>query len=463
MLGRLRAAWARLQRRLTLDGRLWIARPWLFLPLLLLMLVAALLPARWIWFVAYAYALLIAAAYLWLRTLGPRVLLRRHWSGAWLQAGDVLEERWELLNTSWLPLLWLEVDDSATLPGYSGHYVVAAGGHERQQWRSSFVCRQRGIYRLGPFVAQLGDPFGIFAYAWADEQSHQLVVYPPLLALPPLLIPHGQRGGLARAALRQQQTTPSVSGLRAYTPGDPPSRIHWPTVAKIGELMVKEFDQERAGALWIVLDLQAAVHSALPARQPEARPPLDAYQSSSRLAAPELELDLGSTLELTIALGCSLVAQVLNEGRSVGMLADDGRQRLVMPGQGPRQLWRILGALIDAQASGPQPLGTVLQQGQAAVGAQLSAAALVVITPALDGAWLPAVSRWQGGRNAGMLALLVAQTAEQAQPLTASLAALGMPAQTFELGVRLPPINPARPRSVQRVSPLGKVVRADLG
>ena len=45
--------------------------------------------------------------------------------------------------------------------------------------------------------------------------------------------------------------TPSVGGLREYIQGDPPSHIHWPTVAKTDRLMVKEFDQERAGALWI--------------------------------------------------------------------------------------------------------------------------------------------------------------------------------------------------------------------
>ena len=50
-------------------------------------------------------------------------------------------------------------------------------------------------------------------------------------------------------------------------------------------------------------------------------------------------------------LACSLAAQALSEGRAVGLLADDDRQLLVTPGRGPRQLWRILGELVDAQAT----------------------------------------------------------------------------------------------------------------
>jgi uncharacterized protein (DUF58 family) len=168
---------------------------------------------------------------------------------------------------------------------------------------------------------------------------------------------------------------------------------------------------------------------------------------------------MASPLELAIVLACSLAAQALAEGRTVGLLADDGRRRLVSPGQGPRQLWRILSELVDAQATGGLPLGEVLRQGYAARASESSGAALVVVTPALDGAWLPALAGWQRGRPGGALALLVAAQAAQAAPIEARLAASGVASHAFEVGAPLPLLNPPKPRETLRVSPLGKVVR----
>jgi hypothetical protein len=82
-----------------------------------------------------------------------------------------------------------------------------------------------------------------------------------------------------------------------------------------------------------------------------------------------------------------------------------------------------------------------------------------VVTPALDGAWLPALAGWQRGRPGGALTLLVANQAAQAAPIEARLAASGVASHTFEIGTPLRLLNPPKPRETLRVSPLGKVVR----
>ncbi len=291
------------------------------------------------------------------------------------------------------------------------------------------------------------------------------MIYPPLVRLPPLHIPEGQRGGLSRANLLQQHATPSVGGLREYAPGDPPSHIHWPTVARTQRLIVKEFDQERAGALWIALDLFAGAYPTTTDHRPpttDHRQAMDVwsnYRQSSEVAPISEESAVDSPLELAIVLVGSLAARALGEGRAVGLLADDGRQRIITLGRGPRQLWRILSELVDAQATGALPLGDLLRQGYAARATEVSGAALAVVTPSLDGGWLPGLSAWQRGRPGGALALLVAEQAAPARPLEARLAALGVAARTFDLGTPLPLLNPTKPRTTLRVSPLGKVVR----
>src|SRR5215212_7590734 len=464
----------RLWRWLTLDGRLQAAQPWLFLLGPITLIFALIAPYRGLFVIAYTYILLILTMYLWVRELGPRILLRRRLLVEWAQVGDELEEHWELINNARLPLLWLEIEDASTLPGYSGRRVAAAGVGDQRQWTTQAHCQRRGVYTLGPLSASLSDPFGLFRYEWREDSARQIVIYPPLVQLPALIVPQGQRGGLSRADILQQHVTPSVGGLREYIQGDPPSHIHWPTVARTDKLMVKEFDQERAGALWIALDLHAEAyelsdeHLAASGQSPDQ--PTGTihngdgknmvFQRSSVDAVPSGVSKLDSPLELAIVLACSLASQALAEGRAVGLLADDGRLRLVTPGRGPRQLWRILGALVDAQASGGQPLGQVIRQGHAARASEVSGTALAVVTPALDGAWLPALASWQRGRSGGAIALLVAERVAQAQPLEARLATGGIAVQTFDVGTPLPLLNPPNPRATARVSPLGKVIRA---
>jgi uncharacterized protein (DUF58 family) len=464
----------RLRRWLTLDGRLRAAQPWLFLMGPITLVFAVIAPYRGLFVIAYTYMLLVLTMYLWVRALGPRILLRRRLLVEWAQVGDELEEHWELINNARLPLLWLEIEDASTLPGYSGRRVAAASSGDQRNWITQARCERRGVYSLGPLTASLSDPCGLFRYEWHEGNARQIVIYPPLVQLPALTVPHGQRGGLSRANMLQQHVTPSVGGLREYVQGDPPSYIHWPTVAKTDKLMVKEFDQERAGALWIALDLHAGAYTLSDERhattsQPTNQPTGAVYnghdkrvvfQRSTVDMLPSGVSKLDSPLELAIVLACSLASQALAEGRAVGLLADDGRLRLVTPGHGPRQLWRILGALVDAQASGTQPLGLVIRQGHAARASEVSGTALAVVTPALDGAWLPALASWQRGRAGGAIALLVAARAALSQPLEARLATGGVAAQTFEVGTPLPLLNPPKPRTTARISPFGKVIRA---
>lgn len=447
-------------RRLTLDGRLTLAQPLAPAAGALALALGAAFGSRWLLFIAYAYLLVMAGAYLWVRLLGGRLTIRRHLEAHWAQVGDELEERWELTNDAALPLLWAEIGDESNLPGYAAARVVAADPGERVAWRTAARCERRGVYRLGPLTARLGDPFGLFELAWREGSPRELTIYPPLVRLPPLPLPRGARGGLARADLLQIHVTPNVAGVRQYAPGDPPSRIHWPYLARHGELYVKEFDQERAGALWIVLDLAAAAYPPVAAATALARPGGDTHTQSSVVEAIADTVRPATLVDLAVTLAASLAAQALAEGRSVGLLCDDGRRRVVSPASGARQLWRVLNALVDGEATGPRPLGELLRGGLDGAG-ETRGAALAVVTADLGSAWLPALLERQGGRAGGAVALLAAAHPEAAAPCEMTLAAAGVPALTFALGTPLPLASPPRRRVKARVSPLGKVVRTE--
>jgi uncharacterized protein (DUF58 family) len=369
------------------------------------------------------------------RYQAPRIAVLRQLQGDWAQVGDTLSEHWTVQNGSWLPLLWLDLEDASELPGYTARRVAAADPHGSQGWTTNAVCSRRGVYTLGPLQLRLGDPFGVFEYTRREGGTKRIVIYPPLAQLPPLPVPRGQRGGLARADLIQQYATPSVGGIREYRPGDVPSHIHWPTVARRNILMVKEFDQERAGAVWIVLDLSAAAYGVTIAATPDDGPPPVIPQ-----------------LEAAIVIAASLVAQLLAEGRSVGLVADDSRERRVAPGQGQRQLWAILGELADAEASGATTLATLLRRPH-------RGGALAVITPDASGTWLGPLAEVSG--RGGALALLVTPSGEPpaARAAAAALAGFGVPTRIFPADIELPRVSPPRPKDEIRISPMGRAVR----
>jgi uncharacterized protein (DUF58 family) len=133
--------------------------------------------------------------------------------------------------------------------------------------------------------------------------------------------------------------------------------------------MVKTFDLEPSGDLWIVLDMDEAVQ-----------------------AGQEEE----STEEYGVILASSLADRVLRQNRAVGLVAygtqpgngDGGLQPLptiVMPQKGEAQRWRILEALATVRAGGNWPLEQVLGEMNRNLGRGMT---LVVITPSCDPAWL---------------------------------------------------------------------------
>ena len=448
-----RAIW----RNIMCDGRMQLVQPLVLLPGPLALIIGTFAPSRWIFFLAYVYLLLLVAAYSWVRVLGPRISLSRMVQGDTMQVGDTLAETWVVSNTAWLPLLWLEIIDETTLPGYAGRRVVAVGSGEEQSWEVLVRGVRRGVYQLGPYQARLGDPLGLFVYTWRDRATTPLVVYPPLVRLEQLVVAQGRRGGQARADLLQQFVTPNVGGLREYVAGDSLTTVHWASVARTGRLLVKQFDQEQAGAMWIVLDLCQASFASIADTLVDVREQVQEYTQTSAIDAPTTELRAATPVDLAITLACSLAAQALAAHRMVGLLANDGQQRRVMPGRGARQLWEIQRALVDAEPNGAVPLDTLLAGLRHEAGASMVA----VVTSDIGGEWLPRLVARRHHAQPSARALLIAGQPMMAAPLVAQLAAQGVQAAVIGVDASLPLLYPPRQPQTMRVSPFGRVMRAE--
>ncbi len=427
--------------------RLWIA---VAVPLILQLIV----PSRaWI-------ALLIALGgavglgYLWAWQAAHRLSVHREQHYGWAHVGDLLEERFSLHNDGPLPLLWVEIDDHSDLPGYNARSVRSVDGRQSLQWRTEGFCRRRGLFHLGPWQVRSGDPLGLFRVTIHHPQRRSILVYPPVVHLPHLRLPRGASTGAGRTSRRALEVTTNAAGVRPYAPGDSLNRVHWKSTARQGRLMVKTFDLEPSGDLWIVLDLDAAVQAG----QGEE-----------------------STEEYGVILAASLADRMLRQNRAVGLVAygttvSPGSSRprplptLVLPQKGQAQQWRILRALATVRAGGLWPLARVLAEMDRNLGRGMT---LAVITPSCDPAWVAGLLPPMRRGVAPVVLLLDADTFRQepsrdgphsVEAMTGLLADLGIVSHRITKGMPFQPVVPHKPqgRPAFKVLPgTGRVIRLE--
>ncbi|HUT20670.1 MAG TPA: DUF58 domain-containing protein [Anaerolineae bacterium] len=300
-------------------------------------------------------------AYVWAREMALHVTARRALRYGWMQVGDRLEERFEVGNASWLPLLWAEVDDASDLPGYRIGRVASCGPHGVVRWTTEQVCTRRGLYTLGPWLLRISDPFGFTSITLRHGEQEAILVHSPVVALPEIELPRGLRAGSSRARRHSREATIDASHTRTYRPDDPLRTIHWPSSAHRGTLIVREAEDTVSGDLWIVLDLERSVQ-----------------------VGEEEE----STEEYGVILAASLADRTLRQDRAVGLVAYGATLAYLPPGRGKAQRWRILQALAAAKAGGARSLAEVLSQLRPSLG---RGSTVLVITPSLSTAWVDAL------------------------------------------------------------------------
>jgi uncharacterized protein (DUF58 family) len=120
-------------------------------------------------------------------------------------------------------------------------------------------CRERGAYELRGLQAASTFPSALFKMPGRRAaRSDRLLVYPRFSPLESFEVPHSrqyQPGGIAVASQVGEST--EFFGTRDWREGDRPRDVHWPSFARTGRLIVKEFQEEYFVRLALVLDVEA--------------------------------------------------------------------------------------------------------------------------------------------------------------------------------------------------------------
>jgi uncharacterized protein (DUF58 family) len=138
--------------------------------------------------------------------------------------------------------------------------LVVAGIPPRGKQRASYsiVPRSRGRYQLGPLTVDVADPFALTRMRVEFDHRDELVVTPEVEELEggpssPFAMTSG--ASMARHLFR---TGEEFYTMRPYQQGDDLRRIHWPSVARSGELMIRQDESAHRSNAVLFLDTREA-------------------------------------------------------------------------------------------------------------------------------------------------------------------------------------------------------------
>lgn len=115
---------------------------------------------------------------------------------------------------------------------------------------------RRGIVTVGPMQVAMADPFGLASTRSPAAPPVDVTVLPRVDDIPPLPRSVGpdpdgsaETGSLGRSG-------EDFAALRPYIVGDDLRRVHWPSSARTGGLLVRQHDVPWQGRVCVVLDLR---------------------------------------------------------------------------------------------------------------------------------------------------------------------------------------------------------------
>lgn len=115
--------------------------------------------------------------------------------------------------------------------------------------------KRRGYFQIRGVRQETWFPFGVWRDLVLHEAPRTLLVYPSFSPLVNLDIPVGLRyqpGGVALSSNVGDST--EFLGVRNFRPGDSIRNIHWKSWGRVGEPVVKEFQEEFFCKIALVLD-----------------------------------------------------------------------------------------------------------------------------------------------------------------------------------------------------------------
>lgn len=148
---------------------------------------------------------------------------------------------------------------SVVLPVGSGRgifQVPRLAADETHEELFAIPTTARGVLTVGPVSVLRGDPLGLFERTHDRRQAALLYVHPRTLSLDGLSLGHlRDLEGLPSQQLARDDV--SFHALREYQPGDDLRHVHWKSTARVGSVMVRQYEETRRSHFIVGLSADA--------------------------------------------------------------------------------------------------------------------------------------------------------------------------------------------------------------
>lgn len=295
--------------------------------------------------VVWALVALYAVTVLWARGCVRSLRIARTFPDRAYTGREItLETR--IRNTGLLPILWAETTDAIPMGlRIEGHPAdtLTLGHHAEARFSTRLFCARRGYYTIGPLTVRLVDPLGLVEEEFTADEERPLIVYPRVVPLRRLHLPAPSAQAVLPSRIQLFEDPARLVGVREYGPADSLRRVHWPATARMGTLMVKEFQFGMSRRTMLCLDLS----------RPDFRP-------GERVHATEL----------AIVVAASLASHAVNQDRlEVGLrvaghdpMGGEDQTLRVQPRTGSQNLMTILELLARVQTVRSGEFAAVLRE-----------------------------------------------------------------------------------------------------
>ncbi|HSO94465.1 MAG TPA: DUF58 domain-containing protein [Acidimicrobiia bacterium] len=210
---------------------------------------------------ALGSGLVIAFGFVWVSTRRVALTLDRSVYPSRPTVGE--EGRVVLRGQTTQASSWLNVTESVDSGRRAARFAVvplAAGTPVEAGYR--IPTAHRGRYVVGPTLVTVTDPCGLVRRTWPVGDTAEIIIRP---RVHDLVAPLRGGGGepderAAGARVPVVEAFGEFLALREYESGDDPRRVHWPSSARRGELLVRVDEAAAPGRAVILLDTRSTVH-----------------------------------------------------------------------------------------------------------------------------------------------------------------------------------------------------------
>ncbi len=302
--------------------------------------------------IAVGLVLAVIAAVVWVRVTARPARLHRRVAGGDHVAGDDVPIEVELELEGRLAPRSLALVER--IEGLGEREVALLRRDRRLRGRYVLASVPRGRYPMGVAATAIEDPFALERREFRLEATGALLVFPRLVELDMLFSETGSRMLEGRRLLMRRPSGFDLHSVREYEQGESLRRVHWPSTAKRGRLMVKDLEDSPRDEALVLLDADAAFEVGTP---------------------PD------SSFEMGVSAAGSILRAHAGRGRRAGLVVN-GQEPRYQPVHSLEGDWeRALELLASAQASGHTSVAALLTEG---AGAPSKALELCVVTSGLS-------------------------------------------------------------------------------